>query len=155
MVMGMAGVVVIFLSHVRSALVVLLGRAVVYAIVMARQGRLKTILSVCLLMAVGGVCSIYFRRSTRRQKHHGSVRHAASGQSRESVFEKTGHMGMVIGAFDTFLFEHPLGAGLGRWGMMRIYFGDENNVDSPAIWSEVQFSSWILDGGIVLLVVFI
>lgn len=58
---------------------------------------------------------------------------------------------MVTGAFDTLLVEYPLGAGLGRWGMMRAYFGNESNVDSPAIWSEVQFSSWVLDGGIVVL----
>ena len=32
-----------------------------------------------------------------------------------------------------------------------MYFGNENNVDSPAIWAEVQFASWVLDGGIVLL----
>ena len=62
---------------------------------------------------------------------------------------------MVIGAFDTLLVEHPLGAGLGRWGMMRIYFGNEKNVDSPAIWSEVQFSAWVLDGGIVLLCLYL
>ena len=50
-----------------------------------------------------------------------------------------------------YLVEHPLGAGLGRWGMMRRYFGNENNLDSPAIWAEVQFAAWVLDGGIVLL----
>ena len=68
-----------------------------------------------------------------------------------TVYEKSARLGMVTDAFDTLLVDYPLGAGLGRWGMMRAYFGDESNVDSPVIWSEVQFSSWVLDGGIVLL----
>ena len=67
------------------------------------------------------------------------------------VYEKSFRMALVIDAFDTILVEHPLGAGLGRWGMMRGYFGDETNSDSPMIWTEVQFAAWILDGGIVLL----
>jgi hypothetical protein len=58
---------------------------------------------------------------------------------------------MVTEAFDTLLVDYPIGAGLGRWGMMRRYFGNENNPDSPEIWAEVQFQAWVLDGGIVLL----
>src|SRR5260370_29358167 len=49
------------------------------------------------------------------------------------------------------LFDYPAGAALGRWGMMRYYFADRTNTESPAIWSELQPNSWILDGGIVLL----
>ena len=65
-----------------------------------------------------------------------------------TVYEKSSRMGMVTGAFDTFLVDYPLGAGLGRWGMMRTYFGNENNFDSPLIWAEVQFAAWVLDKGI-------
>jgi hypothetical protein len=34
--------------------------------------------------------------------------------------------------------------------MMRHYFGNQSNLDSPPIWAEVQFPAWILDGGFVL-----
>jgi hypothetical protein len=47
--------------------------------------------------------------------------------------------------------EYPFGAGLGRWGMMRGYFGDPSNLDSTEVWAEVQPSVWLLDGGLVLL----
>jgi hypothetical protein len=50
--------------------------------------------------------------------------------------------------------QYPLGAGLGRWGMMRLYFGDEANLDSPLIWAELQFPAWILDGGIILMILY-
>ena len=148
--MGMAGVVVIFLSHVRSSLVMVAGCAVVYSIILVGQGRLRTAFTLALLMAVCGFYSLLYAESLGGQ----SIidRFATLVEDDPSkVYEKSARMGMVVGAFDTLLVEHPLGAGLGRWGMMRIYFGNENNYDSPSIWAEVQFQAWVLDGGIVLL----
>ena len=46
--------------------------------------------------------------------------------------------------------DYPLGAGLGRWGMMRYYFGNPANRLSPSLWAELQFPAWILDGGFIL-----
>jgi len=148
--MGMAGVVVIFLTHVRSSLVVVTGCAVVYSIILVGQGRLRTALTLTLLMAVGGFCSLLYAESLGGQST--IDRFATLVEDDPSkVYQRSARMGMVIGAFDTYLVEYPLGAGLGRWGMMRAYFGDETNFESPMIWSEVQFASWVLDGGIVLL----
>ena len=49
--------------------------------------------------------------------------------------------------------EHPLGAGLGRYGMMNAYFGDKfAPADRAAIWAETQIEGWVINGGIVLLV---
>jgi len=53
------------------------------------------------------------------------------------------------------LSQYPVGAGLGRWGMMRAYFGDESNLDSPPIWAELQPNAWILDGGLMLLLFYL
>ena len=55
----------------------------------------------------------------------------------------------------TYVSDFPLGAGLARWGMMRLYFGDESNVNSPPLWAEIQFPAWALDGGIVLIVLYL
>ncbi len=49
------------------------------------------------------------------------------------------------------LFEYPLGAGLGRWGMMHVYFGDSSMWEAPPIHVEIQPTGWLLDGGIPLL----
>jgi hypothetical protein len=43
---------------------------------------------------------------------------------------------------------HPLGAGLGRWGMMNAYFGSPSA--SRAIFAEIQLTGWVLDGGLPL-----
>jgi len=48
--------------------------------------------------------------------------------------------------------EYPLGAGLGRWGMMSAYFWEEGG---PApLHAEVQWTGWVFDGGLPLLVVY-
>jgi hypothetical protein len=150
LVMGTAGVVVIFLSHVRSSLVVVVGCAIVYSIIMIAQGRLRTALTLASWMAIGGVCSLFYGVMYGGQS---TIDRFATlvADNPLIVFEKSYRLGMVTNAFDTLLFEHPLGAGLGRWGMMRKYFGNENNIDSPEIPAEVQFPAWVIDGGIVLL----
>jgi len=55
-------------------------------------------------------------------------------------------------AFNNLLVDYPLGAGLGRWGMMRYYFGDAGKLASTEVFAEVQPNAWLLDGGLFLLV---
>lgn len=47
--------------------------------------------------------------------------------------------------------EYPVGAGLGRWGMMHGYFGDPANPDSRPLYAEIQATAWVFDGGAPLL----
>jgi hypothetical protein len=53
------------------------------------------------------------------------------------------------------LWEFPLGAGVGRWGMMQVYFGDylAPSAVSP-IHVEIQLTGWLLDGGVVMWVLY-
>jgi hypothetical protein len=44
--------------------------------------------------------------------------------------------------------EYPLGAGLGRWGMMNTYFGRSHR--GTQLRAEIQIQGWLLDGGIPL-----
>ena len=49
----------------------------------------------------------------------------------------------------------PLGCGLGRWGMMYVYFGDHNAPrERAALWAEVQITGWAYDGGYPLLIAY-
>jgi len=45
--------------------------------------------------------------------------------------------------------ENPLGAGLGRWGMMYVYFGSA--AASRPIFAEIQITGWVIDGGFPML----
>lgn len=51
--------------------------------------------------------------------------------------------------------EYPLGAGLARWGMMNYYFGDNSDPRRSGIWAEIQWTGWLLDGGIPLILAYL
>ena len=82
--------------------------------------------------------SIQERFSTLLEDDPGSIYYSSRGQQ-------------LAAGFDDLVVEYPFGAGLARWGMMRGYFGDPSNLDSTALWAEVQPNAWILDGGVFLL----
>lgn len=50
--------------------------------------------------------------------------------------------------------KYPLGAGLGRWGMINSYFGSNYNPLTHPIWVEIQWTGWALDGGIPLIIAY-
>jgi hypothetical protein len=50
--------------------------------------------------------------------------------------------------------QYPLGAGLGRWGMMNNYFGNHFNPLTQPLWAEIQWTGWVLDGGIPLVIAY-
>ncbi|WP_131282662.1 hypothetical protein [Blastopirellula marina] len=50
--------------------------------------------------------------------------------------------------------QYPLGAGLGRWGMMHRYFGNSDDLSSKPIWVEIMWTGWLLDGGLPLLLAY-
>jgi len=45
---------------------------------------------------------------------------------------------------------YPLGAGLGRWGMVHVYFGNA----ADALWVEIQWTAWLFDGGVALILLY-
>lgn len=50
--------------------------------------------------------------------------------------------------FGRYIWEYPLGAGMGHWGMMNMYFGHPET----SLYSEIQLTAWVFDGGIPLMV---
>ena len=146
--LSLAGISAIYLSHVRASLVVTLGMMAVYAATLAVQGERKRLTAFAglagALVVVGlmgsvvlGGPSIQERFSTLLQDDPGSIYYSSRGQQ-------------LATGFNELLDEYPFGAGLARWGMMRGYFGDPSNLDSTALWAEVQPNAWMLDGGIFL-----
>ena len=48
------------------------------------------------------------------------------------------------------MWQWPLGAGQGRWGMMNFYFGNP----SDGLWAEMQWQALLYDGGIPLIIIY-
>jgi hypothetical protein len=150
LVLGLAGVMAIWLSLVRTNLLILAGSLFIYAVLLLLQKQWSQLIvflgvtagvaltSFSLAMLIGG-SSITERFETLVE------------DDPITVYRSNGRAGWLTDGFSYHLANYPLGAGLGRWGMMRHYFGDPLNPDSPLIFTELQIVAWILDGGIVLL----
>lgn len=140
------GMACLYLSQVR-ALVVMTGVSIlaITGILMWRRDiRRLTSLGVALaVVAVVGYtaatslsgASVQRRMATLVQQRPGDLYYANRGRFLEETFV-------------TLAPQYPFGAGLGRWGMMASYFA-QGSTAAP-IWVEIQWTGWIVDGGIPL-----
>jgi hypothetical protein len=62
--------------------------------------------------------------------------------------------GFIEQTFSHMIFEYPLGAGAGRWGMMNYHFARFDTNLPHGIWVEIQPTGWVVDGGIPLLLAY-
>lgn len=144
-----AGIAAIYLSQVRVSLVVAVVMLAVYACALMVQKRRKR------AMIFGGFAAAIVAATF-------SFALVLGGQSIAertwSLFEQdpvtlysASRGGQLVYTFDEILETYPLGAGLGRWGMISGYFGSANPASAP-MWAEIQVAGWAIDGGFPLLV---
>jgi hypothetical protein len=146
-----AGLAAIYLSQVRVSLVATVVMMGAYWFVAMRQGRAArasqfgvlaagvVVLGLSLAVALGG-SAVADRVSSLFADDPLTVYQGARGVQLTYTF------------FDL-LFQYPLGAGLARWGMAAGYFG--TNPNSEMIWAEIQFTGWMIDGGVLMVVVYL
>lgn len=143
-----AGVAAIYLSQVRVSLVVLAIMLVTYVSLLLFQQRKQRALifgAVAGTIVVGtfsfaivlGGQSIAERTLTLFAQDPVSLYSASRG-------------GQLVYTFNDLVDSYPLGAGLGRWGMISGYFGA--GPERP-LWAEIQVAGWAIDGGIPLVLV--
>jgi hypothetical protein len=151
--LAVTGMAAIYLTHVRSSLIV------VTIMVMVLSGMLmimqKEKLKPTLLLGLYGlmIMAAFF---VAVALGGASIRDRFASLFEQDPFElfyKSRGEQIEYG-FGTLLTDYPFGAGLGRWGMVNVHFGDPYDAKSPPIWAEVQPNAWILDGGLVLLVLY-
>jgi hypothetical protein len=144
----MLGMMCVYLSQVRSALVMLLVCFIVIASLSALAGRLSRVWGLVLLLGVVTLGGFYFalgvggdmmttRLTSLIDRDPGSVYYGSRGV----LLEET---------FTIILPKYPLGAGLGHWGMMNSYFGSA----AHEIGTEIQVMGWVIDGGLPLVLAY-
>ena len=144
---AVAGMSALYLSHVRAAFVMTLAMMVAYVGLLMIQNQKKRLVGFAVLsfglVVVGlsiattlGGDSVADRFSTLLQE-----------DPRELYYQSRGIQ--VKSAMTVLVDEYPFGAGLGRWGMLSYYFG-ENGPQSRGLFAEVQPNAWMLDGGVPL-----
>lgn len=141
-----AGIAAIYLSQVRISLVVTLLMFGAYAATLVLQRRAAkatafsllagavVVLSFLLAVTLGGA-SVLNRFMTLFADDPLAVYYQARGVQLDITYSQL-------------LFDYPLGAGLGRWGMAAGYFGTPG---LEGIWAEIQITGWMIDGGIVMI----
>ncbi len=73
--------------------------------------------------------------------------------SADNVYQQNrGHF--LQSTINELLPQYPFGAGLGRWGMVNSYFGENDNPLTSSIWVEIQWTGWLLDGGLPLIIAY-
>ena len=142
------GLTVVYLTQVRSMLVMICMCMLAGGAVRLRQGRVAH--SVWVLGSAAALVVASFTWAV-----------AVGGDSVVERFQSILDVGVVQsyqenrGMFLSYtlqelVYEYPFGAGLGRWGMMSAYFGDPANWQFPALWAEIQLTGWLYDGGVLL-----
>jgi hypothetical protein len=144
----LAGATAIYLCQIRALLVMLaicLLALIIITGIAGKMSRALVIFSMASIVAVvaflraselGGE-SVSARISTLVSDDMGTVYYRNRG-----VF--------IEHTFGELLPEYPFGAGLGRWGMMSRYFA----TSGPELWAEVQWTGWLLDGGVLMLIAY-
>ena len=145
---AVAGMTALYLTHVRSLTMVAAGSVALFAVLRLRQGRTAE----GTLSLAAGVALVVGGYVWARAVGGDAVTDRFSGLTDESALRMFSEQrGMFIRyTLSELLYEFPFGAGLGRWGMMHVYFGDPTLWQAPPIHVEIQLTGWLLDGGIPL-----
>lgn len=142
------GLVALYLTQVRSLFVMLVIGLITLSILALRQNKVKEAALVAtfgVALVVGGfIWAVAIGGSTITDRFTGLYTTGISS----SYQENRGYF--IDETIDTYLPKYPLGAGLGRWGMMNKYFYHDSDVDTFPIYVEIQMTGWLLDGGVFM-----
>ena len=142
------GMTALYLTQVRSLTVMAALGVLMFAVIRLRQGR---ILHGAWIMA-GGVALVVASFLWALSAGGTTIQTRYSGLIETgllSTFQKS--RGIFLDyTFRELLFRFPLGAGLGRWGTMQVYFPDASTWHTPPIHVEIQITGWLLDGGVLM-----
>ena len=149
---GAIGMTTLFLTHVRSLSMLAAAGMAVCAVLRFRQGR-KADGAVGAMAGVAIIAGAYLWAVSVGGD---AVADRFLGILNDGVFRTFDeNRGLFIRyALTELLVEFPFGAGLGRWGMMQLLFGDSTMWQAPPIHVEIQPAGWLLDGGVPLVLLY-
>lgn len=144
-------VVTLYFTQVRSLLLMSIGAVLVMSMLLLKQRRIAqatTLAGMMLLLLISafawatafGGDSVYERFAVIAEAGV-----ADSFQQNRGLF--------VEHTVNELLYEYPMGAGVGRWGMMRTNFGSPDSPYEP-IHVEIQMTGWLLDGGVLMWIIY-
>ena len=142
----------LYLAQMRSVLVMTGVCAVAFIGLLAIRGEGRRVASLAATLV--GVVAVSFAWATWVGGEAATNRLASLIEDKpgEVYYSNRGHF--LDDTVNVLLPKYPLGAGLGRWGMMCYYFGDKDDAEHGEIWAEIQWTGWVLDGGLPLVLLY-
>jgi hypothetical protein len=146
------GVVSLYLCQVRAIAAMLVVCLIAIAAVLMLSGRLLRLTK--LLVVVGGLAALAIGWAVTMGGAAAMARWNTLFESDagEVYYTNRGHF--LEGTLTYFVPEYPLGAGLGRYGMASGYFGDRSDPSRPPLWAEIQWTAWVFDGGVLVMLLY-
>ncbi|XXF79108.1 hypothetical protein P2318_04975 [Myxococcaceae bacterium GXIMD 01537] len=147
------GVFCLYLSQVRATTVILAVALVVLAVMLALAGQVQRLVRLGLVLglcAVGGVSWAVSVGGDGALKKWTSL---FEDDAATVYYANRGHF--LEYTWNEVLPEVPLGAGLGRWGMIYGYFGEEGDPERGPLYAELQWTGWLYDGGVPLTLAYV
>lgn len=148
---ALAGMSALYLSHVRAAFVMTLGMMVAYVVLLTMQNQKKRVMGFGVLSIGLVVIGLSIATTLGGDSVADRFETLLEGDPVDLYYQSRGIQ--VKSAMTELLDEYPLGAGLGRWGMLSFYFG-ENGPKASGLFAEVQPNAWMLDGGVPLVALY-
>jgi hypothetical protein len=151
--LALAGVAVVYLSQVRSILIMLVVSLGFMIVLLALRGDWRK----AGLLGGGSLLSLVVAMAWIMRVGSGAVADRFLNLLRTPPMEmyRNNRGGFLAQTFGEYLWEMPLGAGMGRWGQMWVYFGDHTpSPDRGLLWAEIQWTAWLYDGGLPLMVLY-
>jgi hypothetical protein len=145
-----AGIAAIYLSQVRVSLVVsILMFAAYFSVLVAQRRKARAVVFGGVAAAI--VVSTFLFALSLGGESIAERTFTLLAQDPVALYAGS-RGGQLSYTFGDILQKYPLGAGLGRWGMIAVYFGTGAVADAEPLWVEIQVAGWAIDGGLVLLV---
>ncbi|HVA64269.1 MAG TPA: hypothetical protein VNF74_11135 [Terriglobales bacterium] len=147
------GMVVIYLSQTRVLLVVLAVWFATLLFLLVWRQRWREFGLLLLLVALLGAGGLRWAAGVGGSQMTQRVESLFRGSQGNLYQQERG--AFLSQTIHTLIPNYPLGAGLGRWGMMNTYFGDNHDPSRGLIYVEIQWQGWVLDGGLPLLAAYL
>ncbi|MGA9771243.1 MAG: hypothetical protein WBV94_19570 [Blastocatellia bacterium] len=149
----MVGTMCLYLCQVRSILVMAAICVIVFGSLLAWKGRIAKISSLAIVLVAVVFGSFSWAVSLAGDSVYGRLSTLVASSPTEVYYKSRGIF--LEYTVNEILPEYPLGAGLGRWGMMSSYFGASGDPSQKGIYVEIQWTGWILDGGLGLVLAYV
>lgn len=147
------GMMVLYLAQVRSALAVTGICVMAFAAILLLRRNLVKLSALAAVLGAVVVGSLVLAVSVGGEAVTNRLTTLVEDRPTDVYYSNRGHF--LEETIDELLPRYPFGAGLGRHGMMNIYFGDNADPDRSAIWVEIQWTAWLLDGGVPLILAYV